>query len=289
MSPFETKNWLESFRTESTINVNPTKLAKVISISSGKGGVGKTSISVKLGKDLSEMGYRILLIDCDYNLSNTMIKLGLPLNDNFYDLLTSVKSFDDCIYKDGSFHLLSSCSGNNQLNAVKKDLDQFIVDIITEHQESYDYVILDCAAGVDKTTLNLNAFSDYRFVIVTPDSSSITDSYSLMKMLSNEYGVKDFHLFLNKISTIGQYKKIVQVMGETVESFLGARLMVLGALNREQIEGDLFDQVLLSGKKTKININFSKVLEKFSEEGISGTAAPPILNNDGQDVPTKLC
>ena len=85
---------------------------KKISFLSGKGGVGKTSIAVKMSCLLSEWGYRVLLLDCDYNLSNGVLKLGLPINENFYSLITYEKSFQECLYKKGSLHILSGCNGN---------------------------------------------------------------------------------------------------------------------------------------------------------------------------------
>ena len=83
------------------------KKANVISVTSGKGGVGKTSLALKLSRSLSKMGHKVLLVDCDYNLSNTGVKLGIPLNDNLADIIEGKKSFQECLWKDQNFQATS--------------------------------------------------------------------------------------------------------------------------------------------------------------------------------------
>ena len=75
---------------------------QILAITNQKGGVGKTSVSLKMSKTLSELGYKVLLIDCDSNLGNTAIRLGLPINNSFYSLLSASKTFDECIHKNGN-------------------------------------------------------------------------------------------------------------------------------------------------------------------------------------------
>ncbi len=81
----------------------PRKKCTSICITGGKGGVGKTSISLKMAKEISQQVNRVLLIDCDYNLSNTAIKLGRPLSNYFFELVSAEKSFEECLYSEGNF------------------------------------------------------------------------------------------------------------------------------------------------------------------------------------------
>jgi flagellar biosynthesis protein FlhG len=251
--------------------------AKTISITAGKGGVGKTSVAVKFAKILAKKGYKVLLLDCDYNLSNTVVKLGLPVTNYFYDLVSAQKEFDECIYKDGNLHLLSGCNGNIDLFNKNLEIDRIIIDILVNHERDYDYILLDCPAGITKETLTLNAYSDYRFVVVTPDKSSVTDSYSLIKILNKEFGVNDNHLLVNKISSENQYQRMVKTLSETVESFLKCRLHILGGINNVEAPVDQFDSLLLEGENNSLHKNFSKLVTKFTEE-IEG-------NRDRDEVP----
>ncbi|WP_372652474.1 AAA family ATPase [Halobacteriovorax sp.] len=260
--------------------------AKTISITSGKGGVGKTSISLKLAKILSEKGYKTLVIDCDYNLSNTAVKLGLPLSDNFYSLLSAKKSFDDCLVKHDGYYLLSGCNGSIELLNESVGIEKFIIDILVSHESEFDYIILDSPAGIGRENLTLNAYSDHRFVVVTPDRSSLTDSYSLMKILSNKYGVSENHLIVNKISSDKQYKRIIKTLGDTVDKFLGTRLKVLGGVERKNISVDQFDRILFGEEEFSLHQNFINIVEMFSEENV-GTLLP--ISEHGQDVHLNVC
>lgn len=240
--------------------------ATTISITAGKGGVGKTSVAVKWAKLLADQGYKVLLVDCDYNLSNTVVKLGLPVTNDFYDLISAQKEFTDCVFKMGSFHLLAGCNGNIEIFKKGLELDRIIIDILVTHEREYDYIILDCPAGISKETLTLNAYSDYRFVVVTPDKSSVTDSYSLIKILNKEFGVNDHHLLLNKISNDVQYQRMVKTLTETVEHFLSCSLHVLGGLRKEEGPVDSFDRILLEEENSALHKNFIKIVSKFTEE-----------------------
>ena len=250
-----------------------------IAVTSGKGGVGKTSASLKMSKILAESGYKTLLIDFDTNLSNTAVKLGLPVNDNFYDLLSSQKTFSESIYRDGNFHLLSACNGNANLFDNKISLDKVVIDIMVEHEKDYDFIFLDCPAGLSKESLSLSAYCDYRFIVVTPEQSSITDSYSLIKILNTKYGVSENHLLLNKISSKKQFKKLSLSLSQTVENFLNCRLTLLGGIAYEALELDRFDRELLKTADSKIHANFFKLLKRFTEKDI-GTSLYPLGNKE---------
>jgi len=268
------QEWLlaqNSFNDEPTsyddVRLNQGK-AVTISIASGKGGVGKTSISLKLSRMLAGQGYKVLLIDCDTNLSNTALKLGLPINNNFEKLMKSEMTFEDCVHKDGKFHLLSACNGSTELFESSKDHEKFLIDILVKVESKYDYIFLDSPAGLAKETLTLNAYSDHRFIVVTPDKSSITDSYSLLKILNMNYGITENHLIVNKISNKNQYKRIIKTLSETVENFLSCRLQVLGGIQLEEGDVDLFDGLLFDEANISLNKSFINLLGRFSEQGV---------------------
>ncbi len=274
MSSQEASNWLIS--QNQFLRKSRTYAAKTIAVTSGKGGVGKTSVSIKLAKLLADFGKKTLLIDCDYNLSNTHLKLGLPVASQFYSLISAEKSFEECIHIDGNFHLLSGCNGNVELFERGLELDRLVMDIISEHQYDYDYILLDSPAGIGKDNLTLNAYCDMRFVVVTPDKSSITDSYSLMKILSAKYGVNDNHLLVNKVSSAGQYQRMVKIMSETVEKYLNGRLQVLGSIRKLDQAVDLFDGLLLENAGSPLHEDFLKVMLKFTDQ--TGVAKDVIQN-----------
>lgn len=266
-----TQDWLSSFRQNSLQHSASSTLARTISVTAGKGGVGKTSVALKISLELARLGRKVLLLDCDYNLSNTLIKLGLPLSDNFYSLISGEKSFDECLYKSGNFHLLSGCNGNIDLLEKQLNFSQLVVDIISGHEKEYDFIIMDCPAGLSSTTLSINAYCHDRFVVVTPDKSSLTDSYSLIKVLKAKYATAENHLIVNKVSSIPQYHRVVKTMGETVEHFLGCRTICLGGI-RAYLGGiDSFDEALINCADAGVHKNFLKVLENYTEKFLGQT------------------
>ena len=138
MSLKDAQDWLIS---NNKYEYSTSKKAKTISITGGKGGVGKSSIAIKFGSILSELGHKVLLIDCDYNLSNTAIKLGLPLNNHFNDLVNNQKPFSECINKIGNLHVLPGCNGNLDLFKNGFKFDQFVINLIMNKENEYDFIL----------------------------------------------------------------------------------------------------------------------------------------------------
>lgn len=268
----KTSEWLQSFSTSN----NPLKKSELrrasdfactkVSITGGKGGVGKTSIALKAAHELASSGYRTLLIDCDSNLSNTAIKLGLPLDNKFEKILSGEATLHDCLIQRGNFHLLPACNGSVEVFESKLNFDEIIIDIISSHEHEYDYILLDCPAGVGRETLTLNAYCDHRWIIVTPDKSSITDSYSLVKLLSNRFGIKENHLLVNMYQSEKQFQKVVLTLSETIENFLGARTHILGGIQKLDVSAEGFDTFFLSENKNEFQRNFAKLLYGFAEK-----------------------
>jgi flagellar biosynthesis protein FlhG len=275
----KTSEWLQKFSTLNTIDKKQSRPARdfactKISITGGKGGVGKTSIALKTAKELAIAGYRTLLIDCDSNLSNTAIKLGLPLDNKFEKILSGEASFEDCLIQNGNFHLLPACNGSVELFENKLNFDEIIIDIMASHEHEYDFILLDCPAGASREALTLNAYCDHRWVIVTPDKSSITDSYSLMKLLSVRFGIKENHLLVNMYQSDKQFQKVVLTLSETVENFLGARTHILGGIQKLDVSHGEFDTFFLSENKSEWNKNFAKLLYGFTEKAGGSLTVP---------------
>ncbi len=260
----ELRSWLLSHREEIQA-VSPNQKAKVIAFSSGKGGVGKTSLSLKTGKLLASQGYQTLVIDCDYNLSNTFLKMGIRLSDNFQKFIRSLKDFDDCLYREGNLHLLAGCNGDLELFEEQLKLDHFYIQLISQIEKRYDFIILDTPAGMTKDLMALNAYADHRVFVVTPDRSSITDSYSCMKVLNQKYGIKDNFLLVNSYDQESQFKNIVKAMSETVENFLKARLMVLGGDSKSKTLAERFDHELLQEENSALHQEVSKVVFRLAD------------------------
>lgn len=283
--------WLLSFRSESQksqLRLSDFKPCRKISFTGGKGGVGKTSIALKTAQELAKAGHRTLLVDCDSNLSNTAIKLGFPLDNKFEKLLSGDLSFEECLIQQGNFHLLPACNGSIEVFESKLNFDEIIIDIIASHEHEYDYILLDCPAGISREILNLNAYCDHRWVVVTPDKSSITDSYSLMKILNHKYGILENHLIVNMYQNDRQFQKVVKTLTETVENFIGGLTHVVGGIQKLDVSAGEFDTFFLSETKNEFHRNFVKILYGFTEKigesvALRSSNGSPLLAHE-QDV-----
>jgi len=285
----KTSEWLLSFTSEDEVNkssddqfIEEARGCRKISVTGGKGGVGKTSIALKTAQELARVGYRTLLIDCDSNLSNTAIKLGLPVDNKFEKLLSAEISFEEALIQRGNFHLLSACNGSLSLFENKLQLDEVIIDIIESHEHEYDYILLDCPAGLEKQSLKLNSYCDHRFVVVTPDRSSITDSYSLIKILALNFGVKRNHLIVNMYQQEKQYLRVAEILTDTIERFLGCQTVTLGGIRKIDVDFTNFDTFFLAEDNNEFQKNFVKLLYGFTEK--LGEPVKPLLTKGNQQL-----
>jgi flagellar biosynthesis protein FlhG len=187
------------------------------------------------------------------------------MGDNLWKLLNCEIDFSEALYKEQGFHLLSGCNGNLEIFEKGVNFSQIIIDIISEYRCDYDSIILDSPAGLSQDNLILNAYADERIVVVTPDRSSITDSYSLVKLLNQKFGIKENSLLVNKYKTHKQFSKVVLTLSETIENFLSARTNIIGGIPYLNQFGDEFDNYFLFKEKSSFHQTFFKLVERFSE------------------------
>jgi flagellar biosynthesis protein FlhG len=245
-------------------SIYSNKDAKVIAVTGAKGGVGKTSIAVKLGIEFSRLGKKVLLIDCDYNLSNVMQKLSIPPTNDFSDLINFKKNIYDCLIKKGSFHLLPSSCGNIDFLQNKNHVYNFISEIINEYKKNYDYLILDCPPGLDERVIKLTAVTDYRIVIVTPDLMSITNAYSLIKILNYQHGISFNDLIINRIFNHDQFEKVGEIVKNTTRKFLTCETNILcGFFENRKIWNNIESNI--ESKSKFMNEIFINILKIFTE------------------------
>jgi flagellar biosynthesis protein FlhG len=205
---------LDRYRSNETIkNVK----ARVISVASGKGGVGKTFFTTNFARYLGTMNKKVLLIDCDVYLSNCYLSLGVTPRKDLFDLMEG-DSFSDCITNVGGIDLVSGRSGNE--DGHDGDYVQTILSLIQSLEYTYDYILLDCPAGIDSRILSLMAYSDERVVLLNPNKYSLTDAYSVVKTLRKKYGVKSFNTVVNKCSAVRDAKDVNRRLLGTCLSFL---------------------------------------------------------------------
>ena len=222
---------------------------KYIAIASGKGGVGKTILSLSIGKSLSDSGKKVLIIDADFGLSNIHLMLGITPQKNLAHFFFGDASFEEIVVKiNDSFSFISSGNGIYELAKLPKDQ---VINLIRRLQElaedNYDYVIFDTPPGIHDDTIAVVSSADFPLVITTPEPTAVADAYALIKIINRENDTGDFYLVVNKVENDKEGKKVYESIRLLAERYTSAKLNHVGnikyrrALIRKIIEQNPFE------------------------------------------------
>ncbi len=234
-----------------------------VSICSGKGGVGKTSICLRMARELAESGYKTLVVDCDYNLSNISLKLGLNFQSKFSSYLENQISLSDCLLRVENFWILPTCNGDWSIFDQHKRVNTELIKILDILEAEYDFILLDCPAGIHKENVNLFAYGQQQIVVLTPDRSSLADAYSMIKILNQRYGISKIHICINQVQDSIQGKRVLHSIDSTVQRFLSCQLNLLGTLPKVNYRAEFFDLEFIFRENNTIYNNFLKIRENF--------------------------
>lgn len=205
-------------------------MTKVTVITSGKGGVGKTSISVNTALELARKGYRVCLFDADLGLANVNILLDLQPRQTLADLLEQQATLQDILLPSGyGFDIIPASSGIEEMANLSPKQLQILVRALGQLQE-YDHFLIDTSSGISKNVISFCLAAEQVITVVTPESTSITDAYALVKVLAkNAYGGQ-IKILVNKCEDIPQSKRCYLHFKGVVEKHLGLSLLPAGAI-----------------------------------------------------------
>lgn len=176
-------------------------IPRVISITSGKGGVGKTNTAVNLAIALAAQGQRVLLMDCDLGLANVDVMFGIhPARTLEQVILHGASLVDAIVETPHGVSLIAAASGIESLASLTTPQRLKISSEIEVIARGYDYLLIDTPAGIGPDVIYFNAVSSEVLVVVTPEPTAIADAYALIKILVSRYGVADVSLLVNNVS-----------------------------------------------------------------------------------------
>ena len=181
---------------------SPTNGLRSIAVTSGKGGVGKTSLVANLAFLLGEMGTRVLVLDADMGLANIDVLLGLSPQYTLKDFLDGTLALRDILIEGpGAMKILPAGSGVLELTDLNREQRLSLVGEINALGRDHDLLLIDTAAGVSSNVLHFNALAEEVIVVVTPQPASITDAYALIKLMSMRYRRRHFLVLVNEASS----------------------------------------------------------------------------------------
>lgn len=210
----------------------------IISVASGKGGVGKTCITVNLAASLAHTGKRVLVVDCDLGLANIDIMLGVNPLVNLKDLIFGDVDVAEVIIRTSAgFDLLPASSGVREMAQLLYENLERLKEIITRASRDYDYVFLDIGAGISDTVLQFNRFAARDFVVVSRDVTSIADAYAMMKTMHRTFGRESFEIIVNSVHDCDEGFKVYNHIDSMCRRFLGFSPRYLGCIPRDEAIG----------------------------------------------------
>lgn len=225
------RNVIKEKSTNSTIQ----KTARVLTVTSGKGGVGKSNLSVNLAVELSKLGKKVLIFDADFGLANIEVMFGAIPQFNLSDLIFHGKNIREIITPGPlDIGFISGGSGIIGLNNLKREQIVYLVQAINDLDELADYIIIDTGAGISEQVLQFVISSPEILLVTTPDPSSLTDSYSLLKALYNNPSFlasnTTINVVANRVISYDDAKIVFDKLNSCVGQFLHGELNYLGMI-----------------------------------------------------------
>ena len=228
--------------------VNSTQ---VIGIASGKGGVGKTTVSANLAVSLASMGKKVMVFDADLGLANAQLALGCRAKYNFSHVLSGEKTLQEIIL-DGPMgvQLVPGSSGIQHMASLSVTETAGIIQSFAEIEDTLDYLIVDLAAGLSDTVMTFISACQHRFIIVKDDPSSIADAYASIKVMIQDYQLDNISIIPNCMASPEEGDRLYQGVDSVIQRFLGGQVGHLGTIREDEM-------VLRSIKASKPLLKFS--------------------------------
>ncbi len=209
-------------------------MPRVITVTSGKGGVGKTNISANLALCLAGQGYRTCLFDADLGLANINILLGLYPEHDLGDVIFNDKSIKDIIISDyKGIDIIPGSSGVAKMADLDSEMLEHMIMSFSELDDAYDFFIFDTSAGVSKNVISFCMTSSEVILVVTPEPTSLTDGYALLKILSLNGFTNSVMVAVNQCKNIQHARVVYTKFKETVQKFLPVKVLPLGAIMQD--------------------------------------------------------
>jgi flagellar biosynthesis protein FlhG len=202
---------------------------RVIAITSGKGGVGKTNIATNLAYHLSQMNRKTLVLDADMGLANIDVILGIAPKYNLYHVLRGEKALCDVIVDGpGGMKILPATSGIQEMADLSKGEKLALLDELDGLGTQLDFLLIDTAAGIAGNVIYFNVAAREIIVVVSPEPTSITDAYALIKILYSNYGEKRFMLLVNMVKHSSEAREVFLKVSNATSHFLNLSIEYLG-------------------------------------------------------------
>lgn len=204
---------------------------KVIAVSGGKGGVGKTNVSLNTAISLAKLGKRVLVLDADLGLANVDVMLGLRVQRNLSHVLSGECELDDIIIQGpGGINIIPATSGTQSMVDLTPAEHAGLIRAFSDMQTKFDILIVDTAAGISDMVLSFCRASQDVLLVVCDEPTSITDCYALMKLLSRDHGLFKFKVVANMVRSAKEGQNLYAKLSKVTDRFLDVTLELVAVI-----------------------------------------------------------
>lgn len=265
----------EQLRNIIKANQGPMRpLARVITVTSGKGGVGKSNVSINLALQFRKMGQRVIILDADFGLANIEIMFGTVPKHNLCDLIYQGKNIKDIItWGAGDVGFISGGSGIVGMSNLSRDYLNYIIQNLVQLDAIADVIIIDTGAGISDAVLEFLVASGEILLVTTPEPTSITDSYSLLKALNRHPRFSKenskIKVIANRVNKVSDGQSLFAKLEVVVSRYLKLPIEYLGAIPWDtQLSDAVMQQkpVSLSNPNAKSSQAFEEIATKLMGE-----------------------
>jgi len=210
---------------------------RIIAVSSGKGGVGKTNIAINLALAYAQLGKRVVVMDADLGLANVNVVLGVIPRYNLYHLIRKQKTLSEIVV-DTSYgiQIIAGASGFSKIaNLSEEERRSFIAELAA--LANADVIVIDCAAGVSGNVISFIAAADDALIVTTPEPTAITDAYGIIKIIATEIENLDIGLKLvvNRVRSVVEGKRVAERVITIAGQFLNLKVDYLGFVYEDPV------------------------------------------------------
>lgn len=201
------------------------KRARIVAVTSGKGGVGKTFLSANLAAALARRGLQVLVLDADLGLANLDVVLNLQPRRTLHDVFTGQVTLDDAILPaPGGFSALLAGSGLVEYSRLTPEVRDQLLGVIEQVRPRFDIVLLDTGAGISDVVLYTVSLADEVLLVTTPEPTAMTDAYATIKLLATQQDRRSMHLAVNQVPRAGDGRAVAAQLQQVVDRFVAPAL-----------------------------------------------------------------
>ena len=254
-------------------------MPRVICVTSGKGGVGKTNVVTNLAYSLSEAGKRVLVLDADLNLANVDVLLGLTPRFNLHHVFIGEKALPDVLVEGpGGIFILPASSGIMEMSNLTESQKLYFLGEMEALGSKIDILLIDTAAGINNNVIYFTLAAQERIILLSPEPTSLTDAYAMIKVLSTRHDVKKFRILINLVRSEKEALAVFRQLSLVADRFLNTlSLDFLGFIPYD-------NKLLLAVKKQRLVVELypdSASSKKFRKLSDRIAREEPDLKADG--------